>query len=125
MKMEPVSSPNSAHGVGGRHSTARSSGVSVSRGASCSEAVTAAVERCLRAEGANVRRNNPYSGGYVTQHYGRPTEGIHVLQVEINRSTYMDEQTLERLPQFPETERHMQKLIALLAREAPVLIRRR
>jgi hypothetical protein len=37
----------------------------------------------------------------------------------------MDEQTLERLPQFPETERRMQKLIALLAREAPVLIRRR
>ncbi len=30
-------------------------------------------------------RNNPYSGGYVTQHYGRPTEGIHVLQIEINR----------------------------------------
>jgi N-formylglutamate amidohydrolase len=94
-------------------------------GASCSEAVTAAVERCLRGEGANVRRNNPYSGGYVTQHYGRPIEGIHVLQVEINRSIYMDEQTLERLPQFPETERRMQKLIALLAREAPVLIRRR
>ncbi|HVT54080.1 MAG TPA: N-formylglutamate amidohydrolase [Dongiaceae bacterium] len=94
-------------------------------GASCSESVTAAVERCLRAEGANVRRNNPYSGGYVTQHYGRPTEGIQVLQIEINRSIYMDEQTLERLPHFRETARRMDRLIALLAREAPVLIRRR
>jgi N-formylglutamate amidohydrolase len=94
-------------------------------GASCSEAVTAAVERCLRAEGGNVRRNNPYSGGYVTQHYGRPTEGIQVLQIEINRSAYMDEQTLERLPQFRETARRMERVIALLAREAPVLIRRR
>ena len=94
-------------------------------GASCSEAVTAAVERCLRAEGANVRRNNPYSGGYVTQHYGRPTEGIHVLQIEINRAIYMDEHSLERLPQFRDTARRMDHLIAVLAREASVLIRRR
>jgi N-formylglutamate amidohydrolase len=94
-------------------------------GASCSEAVTAAVERCLRAEGANVRRNNPYSGGYVTQHYGRPAEGIQVLQIEISRAVYMDEESLQRLPEFHETARRMERLIALLAREASVLIRRR
>lgn len=94
-------------------------------GASCADAVTAAAEAHLRKEGANVRRNNPYSGGYVTQHYGRPTEGIHVLQIEINRSIYMDEQTLERLPQFQETKQRLERLIAMLAREAPALIRRR
>ena len=94
-------------------------------GASCADAVTAAAETHLRKEGAHVRRNNPYSGGYVTQHYGRPTEGIHVLQIEINRSIYMDEQTLERLPQFQETRQRLDRLIALLAREAPALIRRR
>jgi N-formylglutamate amidohydrolase len=94
-------------------------------GASCADAVTAAAETHLRKEGVNVRRNNPYSGGYVTQHYGRPTEGIHVLQVEINRSIYMDERTLERLPQFQETRQRLERLIAVLAREAPTLIRRR
>jgi N-formylglutamate amidohydrolase len=94
-------------------------------GASCADAVTAAAETHLRKEGANVRRNNPYSGGYVTQHYGRPTEGIHVLQIEINRSIYMDEQTLERLPQFQETRQRLERLIAMLAREASALIRRR
>jgi N-formylglutamate amidohydrolase len=94
-------------------------------GASCADAVTAAAETHLRKEGVNVRRNNPYSGGYVTQHYGRPTEGIHVLQIEINRSIYMDEQTLERLPQFQETKQRLERLIAMLAREAPALIRRR
>jgi N-formylglutamate amidohydrolase len=94
-------------------------------GASCADAVTAAAETHLRKEGAHVRRNNPYSGGYVTQHYGRPTEGIHVLQIEINRSIYMDEQTLERLPQFQETKQRLERLIAMLAREAPALIRRR
>ncbi len=94
-------------------------------GASCADAVTAAAETHLRKEGVNVRRNNPYSGGYVTQHYGRPVEGIHVLQIEINRSIYMDEQTLERLPQFQETKQRLERLIAMLAREAPALIRRR
>jgi N-formylglutamate amidohydrolase len=94
-------------------------------GASCADAVTATAETHLRREGANVRRNNPYSGGYVTQHYGRPTEGIHVLQIEINRSIYMDEHTLERLPQFQETRQRLERLIAVLAHEAPALIRRR
>ena len=94
-------------------------------GASCADAVTAAAETHLRKEGVHVRRNNPYSGGYVTQHYGRPTEGIHVLQIEINRSIYMDEQSLERLPQFQETKQRLERLIAMLAREAPALIRRR
>jgi N-formylglutamate amidohydrolase len=94
-------------------------------GASCADAVTAAAEAHLRKDGAHVRRNNPYSGGYVTQHYGRPSEGIHVLQIEINRSIYMDEQTLERLPQFQEIKQRLERLIAMLAREAPALIRRR
>ena len=94
-------------------------------GASCADAVTAAAETHLRKEGAHVRRNNPYSGGYVTQHYGRPVEGIHVLQIEINRSIYMDEQSLERLPQFQETKQRIERLLAMLAREAPALIRRR
>jgi N-formylglutamate amidohydrolase len=94
-------------------------------GASCADAVTAAAEQHLRQGGAQVRRNNPYSGGYVTQHYGRPAEGIHVLQIEINRAIYMDETSLERLPQFAETRRRLDGLIALLAREAPNLIRRR
>jgi N-formylglutamate amidohydrolase len=94
-------------------------------GASCADAVTAAAEAHLRKEGINVRRNNPYSGGYVTQHYGRPTEGIHVLQIEVNRSIYMDEQTLERLPAFQETKQRLERLIAMLAHEAPALIRRR
>jgi N-formylglutamate amidohydrolase len=48
-----------------------------------------------------------------------------VLQIEINRSIYMDEQTLEQLPQFQETKQRLERLIAMLAREAPALIRRR
>jgi N-formylglutamate amidohydrolase len=41
-----------------------------------------------------VRRNLPYAGGYTTRHYGRPHEGLHALQIEVNRALYMDEQTI-------------------------------
>ena len=45
-----------------------------------------------------MRRNDPYAGGYITRHYGRPREGVHALQIEIARELYMDEGRIERLP---------------------------
>ena len=36
--------------------------------------------------GYRVRRNDPYAGGYVTRHYGRPREGVHALQIEVERA---------------------------------------
>jgi|BEDMetMinimDraft_2_1075160.scaffolds.fasta_scaffold01815_2 N-formylglutamate amidohydrolase len=46
------------------------------------------------AQGLRVRRNHPYAGGYITRHYGRPAAGVHVVQIEMARRLYMDEQTL-------------------------------
>jgi len=43
-----------------------------------------------------VVRNQPYAGGFTTHHYGRPAEGLHALQIEINRGLYMDEVKIER-----------------------------
>ena len=45
----------------------------------------------LTGLGYAVRRNDPYAGGYITRHYGRPREGVHALQIEIARGLYMDE----------------------------------
>ena len=52
------------------------------------------VEALLARQGLRVARNSPYSGGFTTQHYGRPAEGLHALQIEINRALYMDETTI-------------------------------
>lgn len=65
-------------------------------GASCAPVVTDTAERALRDLGYAVTRNNPYSGGFTTQNYGRPRRGIHALQIEVNRGLYMDEETIER-----------------------------
>jgi N-formylglutamate amidohydrolase len=52
---------------------------------------TAALQRL----GYSVCRNKPYAGGFITEHYGRPSRGLHALQIEVNRSLYMDEFRLE------------------------------
>ncbi len=64
-------------------------------GMSCAPAVVAFVERALQSRGYSVARNRPYAGGYITEHYGAPANGRHALQIEISRSLYMDEKTLE------------------------------
>jgi N-formylglutamate amidohydrolase len=69
-------------------------------GLSCHPCVTDAADEALSALGYRVVRNNPYAGGFTTQHYGDPAGGIHVLQIEINRALYMDEITFARRPAF-------------------------
>lgn len=90
-------------------------------GAACAERVTAAAEACLSERGAKVRRNNPYSGGYVAQAYGKPAQGVHVLQLEINRALYMDEAALAPSTGFPAVRDVMAKLIERLSATAQQL----
>lgn len=58
------------------------------------------VSQIFSAAGFVVARNAPFSGGYITQHYGRPTKGVHVIQIEINRALYMNELSVERSDAF-------------------------
>ena len=81
------------------------------RGTSCAPALTDRVEMTLRQLGYAVARNNPYSGGFVTQFYGRPGEEMHALQIEINRALYMDEAALCRGPGFARLTVDMGKLV--------------
>jgi N-formylglutamate amidohydrolase len=69
-------------------------------GTSCAPAITDSVDKALRRLGYTIARNKPYAGGYITEHYGNPSAGMHVIQIEINRALYMDERTIARLPGF-------------------------
>jgi N-formylglutamate amidohydrolase len=69
-------------------------------GTTCAPAATRLVETLLRDAGYGVSRNDPYAGGYVTRHYGRPGEHVHVLQIEVARGLYMDEATIEKRAGF-------------------------
>ena len=54
----------------------------------------------LTSMGYTVGHNKPYAGGFITEHYGRPTRGFHALQIEVNRGLYMNERTLEKTHGF-------------------------
>ncbi len=83
-------------------------------GTTCSARVVRGVEELLVGLGYRVKRNDPYAGGYITRHYGRPREGVHALQIEICRSIYMDESRIERLAGFVDVRARFTQLVAEL-----------
>ena len=78
--------------------------------------MTQLIESLLTELGYGVRRNDPYAGGYITRHYGRPREGVHAVQIEIARDLYMDEDRIERLPSFFQVRRSVSRFVVGLAR---------
>lgn len=92
-------------------------------GASCSGAITAAAEHTLASLGYHVSRNAPYAGGHVATAYGRPLEGIHVLQIEINRALYLDERRIARTEGFDRLRDNLKVLMAELCRFSPAALR--
>ncbi|MGQ5700827.1 N-formylglutamate amidohydrolase [Sandaracinobacteroides sp. A072] len=52
------------------------------------------LDDAFRARGLKVARNSPYAGGYTTQRHGQPATGQHAVQLEFDRSLYMDPVTL-------------------------------
>jgi N-formylglutamate amidohydrolase len=69
-------------------------------GAAAGAEVVEAVEQAFRAQGFRVARNAPFAGAYITQAYGRPIIRQHAVQVELDRSLYMDEARIAPRPDF-------------------------
>lgn len=90
-------------------------------GQACAPGLIDATEKHLRDAGYVVARNEPYAGGYITRHYGRPEKGHHALQIEINRGLYMDEARIARAAGFDKLRDALTALTAALAHIAPNL----
>lgn len=76
------------------------------------------VDAHFRDAGLVVRHDDPYKGGFTTQHYGRPREGFHAIQIELSRALYMDEETGQ--PRKSDFEKLSDVLMALVAKLAVV-----
>lgn len=87
-------------------------------GTSCPVHLVQRVESYLEGRGFTVLRNKPYAGGYITQHYTDRANGVHTLQIEINRDLYMDERSIARSAGFERVRAAMAGLIELLAGSA-------
>ena len=88
-------------------------------GTSCASSLTSLVERSLTKAGYRVSRNAPYAGGYVASQYGNPVQGVHVLQIEINRALYLNEEKFARSNGFEPLRQKMQDLMARLTQIDP------
>ncbi len=69
-------------------------------GTSCVPLIAETIETTMRDFGYVVSRNKPYAGGFITEHYGNPTAGLHAIQLEINRALYMDERRYQKSANF-------------------------
>ena len=84
-------------------------------GGACGRALTRAAARAFERLGYVVALNSPYAGGYTTQTWGRPTEGFHALQIELDRGLYLDESTMEPSVGLPRLKADLEQVIAELA----------
>ncbi|WP_291893167.1 N-formylglutamate amidohydrolase [Maricaulis sp.] len=64
-------------------------------GQSCDPRVSDLIEARFREQGFVTVRNTPYAGGHTTASYGRPESGVHAIQIEVNRSLYLDENRVQ------------------------------
>jgi N-formylglutamate deformylase len=84
-------------------------------GTTCEPELTDFVARVLRGRGYTVRINEVYKGVEIVKRQGRPGEGRHSLQIEVDRALYMDQKTLEKAPGFAQLQADITQLIETLA----------
>lgn len=84
-------------------------------GAAASEAVVDQIEQAFTSAGLVVTRNTPFAGAYITQHYGRPVQGRHAVQIEIDRALYMNERLIRPNGNFAAFKHLLDGVIAQVA----------
>lgn len=68
-------------------------------GRSCAPGLQARLEQVMAAQVRYTHVcNGRFKGGYITRHYGAPSEGIDAVQLELAQCSYMDEATGQYLP---------------------------
>lgn len=69
-------------------------------GLTCDPTLIGIIEDFLVDRGYTVARNDPFMGVALIARIGRPSENRHSLQIEVNRSLYMDEASYEKTRNF-------------------------
>lgn len=64
-------------------------------GATCDGTLVATAFHHFAALGRKIAHNRPYAGGYVLERHAARQSGVHCLQLEIDRQSYLDEQLVE------------------------------
>ena len=90
-------------------------------GASCDHQLVAAAFAWFEAQGREAVHNRPYAGGYVLDRHAAPARGIHALQIEVCRASYLDVRMAEPSGRLPGVVRTLAGLVRVLAGEVAAL----
>jgi len=90
-------------------------------GTACAAELVRVAEERLQSLGFRTRRNDPYAGGYITRHYGRPREGVHAMQLEICRSLYMNESNFTRASDFEDVRGRLGQFATDIVRQVAAM----
>lgn len=85
-------------------------------GSSCDGRLIGSVFKYFAETQRTAAHNRPYAGGYVLERHAAPRSGTHALQLEIDRSSYLDSRLAEPGAGF---DRTVDLLIELVRRLAP------
>jgi N-formylglutamate amidohydrolase len=94
-------------------------------GHACDLRLTRFLREAIAAKGYDVQLNRPYAGGYITEHYGRPVRGVHAIQLEINRSLYMNEAAILPNSGFAKLQEDLADILAQMFAKVPALLEQR
>jgi N-formylglutamate deformylase len=89
-------------------------------GRSAAPALVDWLEQAFADEGLKVGRNNPYAGGHTTERHGRPAEGLHCVQLEFDRTLYMEMGSLAPTAGFARLSAMISRVVCRLARTVPL-----
>lgn len=78
----------------------------------------ARAEVVAMAAGLPAALNSPYAGGHILDRHGRPEAGVHAIQLELDRSLYLDRRFDRPGPGLARTAALVRQMLAELADEA-------
>lgn len=84
-------------------------------GTTCDPQFTRTIRDFLKKQGYSVTINDPYKGVELVQRYSVPANGRHSLQIEINKSLYMNEETCRPHKGYDRFKQDINALIGFLA----------
>lgn len=80
-------------------------------GSSCSLEVMSQVKSSFEDAGFRVSQNIPFSGAFILKNYGQPSINQHAIQIEIDRSLYLNEKLVEKSDQYDEVKYKLKTVI--------------
>ena len=111
-----ISAPNSPEGKSG---VRRADFILGDRdGTTCDPAFTAFVGDALSSYGYAVKFNDPFKGVELVRAYSDPASARHSIQIEINRTLYMDEDTLVPHEGYAELKANITRMIEAICEYA-------